>query len=284
MRWPQYDHIFFDCDSTLSTIEGIDILAEASGKKDDIEQLTKAAMEGQLGLEDVYAKRLAAIIPTQSQIREIRQAYKQNPVEDAAQIIKALQFLGQKIYIISGGLYDPVAEFGISLGVDRNNIRAVKIEYDQLSGEWWRSNGSHRDRSDSRYLSFDEGPLTISDGKAQIVKELLGDQKGTSLLIGDGSSDLRACHAVDLFVGFGGVEARRPVLDNAPVFLHSSSLAPLLALACGPAGMRRLAQTEFAPLVQKATTLIENGAMSFNNERLSTKFTKAYQAVFAGTG
>ncbi len=277
MRWPQYDHIFFDCDSTLSTIEGIDILAEASGKKDDIERLTKAAMEGQLGLEDVYAKRLAAITPTQSQIREIRQAYKQNPVEDAPQIIKALQHLGQKIYIISGGLYDPVAEFGISLGVDRANIRAVKIEYDQLSGEWWRG------QSDRSYLTFDEGPLTISDGKAQIVQELLGDQKGRSLLIGDGSSDLRASRAVDLFVGFGGVEARRPVLENAPVFLHSASLAPLLALACGPAGMRRLAQTAFAPLVQKATSLIENGAMSFNNERLSTKFTEAYQAVFAGT-
>jgi phosphoserine phosphatase len=277
MRWPQYDHIFFDCDSTLSTIEGIDILAEASGKKDDIERLTKAAMEGQLGLEDVYAKRLAAITPTQSQIRQIRRAYKQNPVEDAAQIIKALQYLGQKIYIISGGLYDPVAEFGISLGVDRDNIRAVKIEYDQLSGEWWRG------QYDRPYLTFDEGPLTISDGKAQIVQELLGEQKGRSLLIGDGSSDLRASRAVDLFVGFGGVEARRPVLENAPVFLHSRSLAPLLALACGPAGMRRLAQTEFAPLVQKATTLIENGAMSFNNERLSQKFTEAYQAVFTGT-
>ncbi len=277
MRWPRYDHIFFDCDSTLSTIEGIDILAEASGKKDDIERLTKAAMEGQLGLEDVYAKRLAAITPTQSQIRQIRRAYKQNPVEDAPQVIKALQFLGQKIYIISGGLYDPVAEFGISLGVDRNNIRAVKIEYDQLSGEWWRS------KSDRSYLTFDEGPLTISDGKAQIVQELLGEQKGRSLLIGDGSSDLRASRAVDLFVGFGGVEARRPVLENAPVFLHNTSLAPLLALACGPAGMRRLAQTQFAPLVQKATSLIENGAMSFNNERLSKKFTQAYQAVFAGT-
>lgn len=275
MRWPRYDHIFFDCDSTLSTIEGIDILAEASGKKDDIERLTKAAMEGQLGLEDVYAKRLAAITPTQSQIRQIRRAYKQNPVEDAAQIIKALQHLGQKIYIISGGLYDPVAEFGMSLGVDRTNIRAVKIEYDQLSGEWWRG------KSDRSYLTFDEGPLTISDGKAQIVQELLGDQKGRSLLIGDGSSDLRASRAVDLFVGFGGVEARRPVLENAPVFLHNASLAPLLALACGPAGMRRLTQTEFAPLVQKAIELIENGAMSFNNERLSKKFTEAYQAVFA---
>ena len=53
MRWPPYDHIFFDCDSTLSTIEGIDILAENVGKKDEVEELTKAAMEGQLDLEDV---------------------------------------------------------------------------------------------------------------------------------------------------------------------------------------------------------------------------------------
>ncbi len=277
MRWPPYDHIFFDCDSTLSTIEGIDILAEQAGKKDAVEALTKAAMEGELGLEDVYAKRLAAINPSKEQIHQIRQAYKDNPVEDSAELIDVLHALGHKVYIISGGIYAPVAEFGISLGVARDNIRAVKLEFDQLSGEWWRNNGDRQ--ADASYSGFDEGPLTISDGKAHIVKELLGTQKGRSLLIGDGSSDLRASHAVDLFVGFGGVESRKPVLEEAPAFIHSESIAPLLALAAGPAALSTLLHSKHRSLAQKALNLIDEGAVTFTDERLNSKFTNAYQAV-----
>ena len=279
MRWPPYEHIFFDCDSTLSTIEGIDILAEQAGKKDAVEALTKAAMEGELGLEDVYAERLAAINPTKEQIHDIRQAYKNNIVEDAAQLVTILQELGHKVYIISGGLYAPVAEFGISLGVERANIRAVKLEFDQLSGRWWQPNGDHE--PDARYSGFNEGPLTISDGKAQIVKELLGRQKGRSLLIGDGSSDLRASHAVDLFVGFGGVECRQPVYDEAPAFIRSASIAPLLALAAGPASLLKLLNSKHQLLAQKALNLIDEGAVTFTDERLSTKFSQAYQAVYS---
>ncbi len=281
MRWPPYDHIFFDCDSTLSTIEGIDILAEQAGKKDAVEALTKAAMEGELGLEDVYAKRLAAINPSKEQIHQIRQAYKDNPVEDSAELIDVLQTIGHKVYIISGGIYAPVAEYGISLGVARDNIRAVKIEFDQLSGQWWLINGDRQ--ADASYSGFDEGPLTISDGKAQIVKELLGDQKGRSLLIGDGSSDLRASHAVDLFVGFGGVESRKPVLDEAPVFIHSTSIAPLLALAAGPSSLITLLNSKHRSLAQKALNLIDEGAVTFTDERLNSKFTNAYQAIHSRT-
>ena len=282
MRWPPYDHIFFDCDSTLSTIEGIDILAENAGKKVEVEELTKAAMEGQLDLEDVYARRLATITPTREQIRHIRSEYKNNPVEDSAEIVSLLQELGHHVYIISGGLYDPVAEFGISLGVARENIRAVKVEYDQLSGRWWDAQSGHT--PDASYASFDEGPLTISDGKAQIVRELLGDKKGKSLLIGDGSSDLRASRAVDLFVGFGGVETREPVLKGAPAFIHSPSISPLLALAAGPAALKKLMHTDHRDLAEKARRLIDEGALTFTDERLSTKFQKAHQAVYSRAG
>ncbi len=39
MRWPPYEHVFFDCDSTLTTVEGIDILAASSGKQWRVEVL-----------------------------------------------------------------------------------------------------------------------------------------------------------------------------------------------------------------------------------------------------
>lgn len=282
MRWPPFEHVFFDCDSTLTTVEGIDMLAEAAGKKSEVESLTKAAMEGQLGLEEVYARRLATITPTLGQVRAIRRAYKQNPVLHAREVVEALRFLGHQVYIVSGGLYEPVVEFGVHLGVAREQIRAVQVTYDQLSGRWW-DNGQSAEQT-LRYLTFDPGPLTISDGKAQIVRELLDGRRGRSLLIGDGSSDLLAGRAVDLFVGFGGVETRRPVLERAPAFIHSPSLAPLLALACGPAGLRQLANTPWAAVAAQATELIQEGAITFTDERLRTKFHQAYQAVYSGAG
>ena len=271
MRWPPYEHVFFDCDSTLTTIEGIDILAESAGKRWRVEVLTQAAMDGDLDLAEVYERRLRAVKPRQSQIRDIRRAYKQNPVEDAQAVIAALRELGQEVYIISGGLLEPVREFGLYLGVPKENIRAVGVTYNELSGHWWVG-------GDQQYLDYEDGALTVSDGKADIVQELLAGKKGRSLLVGDGSSDLLAGSSVNLFVGFGGVVSRRKVREEAPAFINTPSLAPLLAVAAGPAALRQLVNTPFENLSRKAWDLIQTGAISFNNERLNRKFSEAIEA------
>lgn len=276
MRWPPYEHVFFDCDSTLTAVEGIDVLADTVGKRRRVEVLTRAAMDGALDLEDVYAKRLRTLRPTRQQILDIRRSYKRHIVEDAAYIVTALQSLGHKVYIISGGLAEPVEEFGVSLGIPRDRIRAVDVTYNELSGQWWERS----DTDDKRYMSYAGGALTISDGKAQIVRELLGEQRGRSLLIGDGNSDLKAGRAVDLFVGFGGVVARPVVQANAPVFISCPSLAPLLALASGPAGLRMLSTgpMHHQTLSLKAQYLIHKGVVTFNNEHLESKFRAAFLA------
>jgi len=279
MRWPHYEHVFFDCDSTLTTIEGIDVLADFAGKKWRVEVLTRAAMDGELDLEEVYGKRLRAVKPTREQIRRIRQAYKRNVVEDATAVIAALQHLGHKVYIISGGLAEPVEEFGIFLGVPKENIRAVGVAYNQLTGEWWNKNQPYTE-GDVQYLTYEEGALTISDGKAQIVRELLAGQRGRSLLIGDGHSDLLAGTAVDLFVGYGGIAARQRVLEQAPIYLHTLSLAPLTAVAAGPAAIQQVQNTAHLPVFQKGLNLIKTGALTFNDERLKSKFTEAVDAAY----
>ena len=274
MRWPAFDHIFFDCDSTLTSVEGIDILAESVGKRLRVEILTQAAMNGQVGLEEIYEKRLRTLRPTQQQVLEIRRAYKQNIVEDAARVISALQGLGHKVYIISGGLAEPVTEFGTFLGVPRENIRAVDISYNELAGHWW----DNKDPDSKRYMTHTHSALTISSGKAQIVRDLIGNQSGRSLLIGDGSSDLLAGDAVNLFVGFGGVVSREVVREKAPVYLGSRSLAPLLALAGGPAALRALRNwpMNYQTLSMKASYLIQQGVVTFNDERIESKFRAAF--------
>ncbi|MDX1662174.1 MAG: HAD-IB family phosphatase [Candidatus Promineifilaceae bacterium] len=280
MRWPPYQHIFFDCDSTLTAVEGIDALADFAGKGWRVEVLTRAAMEGNLDLSQVYEKRLQAVKPTRGQIARVRQIYKQHVVADAAAVIAALQYLNHKVYIISGGLAEPVEEFGVYLGVPRSHIRAVGVQYDELSGAWWRSDGKTQvDRQ--RYLEYQAGALTISNGKAEIVRELLGEQRGRALLIGDGVSDMLAASAVDLFVGFGGVVQRERVLAEAPSFLHSSSLAPLLMLATGPAMTHALLRSPHAATARSALDKVKEGAVTFQDERLRAKFQQACEAVYS---
>jgi phosphoserine phosphatase len=275
MRWPPYKHVLFDCDSTLTAIEGIDALAATAGKGWRVEVLTRAAMDGDLDLHEVYERRLQAVKPTRQQIATVRQLYKDHIVEDARALIAALQALDHEVYIISGGLAEPVAEFGIYLGVPRENIRAVSIAYNELSGQWWYN----AENAEKRYRDYRKSELTASSGKSQIVRELLEGKKGRSLLIGDGVSDLLAGSAVNLFVGYGGVASRERVRREAPVFLQSRSLAPLLALAAGPAQLAHLNQTAHASVALRAHTLIEQGVIAFNDERIAAKFREAYQAV-----
>lgn len=284
MRWLPYRNIFFDCDSTLTTVEGIDILADMVGKKWRIEVLTNAAMNGEVDLQEVYGKRLKAIYPTHEQIQAIHWAYKKNVVEDAAELIRVLHEQQCNVFIISGGLAEPVREFGYWLGVPQHRIRAVGVRYDALSGNWWNAaDAEHK----MRYKAYQEGHLTVSNGKAQVVQQLLAELKaeggdpGRTLLIGDGTSDLLAQTHVDLFVGYGGVVKRDRVLNEAPAFIHSPSLSPLLALVLGPAGVAELHHTSHHVLAEKCRQLIEKGELTIQDERLSQKFQKAYQAIYS---
>src|SRR5260221_13876307 len=82
-RWLSFDLIFFDCDSTLSAIEGVDELARLKGKEGRVGLLTQKAMDGDLDLADVYGKRLRAIRPTRGQLAAIEQMYWDTMVPDA---------------------------------------------------------------------------------------------------------------------------------------------------------------------------------------------------------
>jgi phosphoserine phosphatase len=275
-RWTSFDLIFFDCDSTLSTIEGIDELARLKGKEWRVGVLTEKAMNGDLDLAEVYGKRLQAIRPTRGQLKAIEERYWETIVPDAQAVIDALRFLGKQIFIISGGLAEPVRGFGKRLGVQPEHIRAVELEYNELSGDWWRyyePQTQHR----QTYLDYNEGPLTVSSGKPRIINELAGDRHGRRLMVGDGASDLATRSVVDLFIGFGGVVAREKVRAQSEVFVDSKSLAPILPLAAGPGGYARVVGTPHQAVFERGIALALNGGMSVKSDDVRQTFEKAFR-------
>mgnify|MGYP005836905715 CR=1 FL=1 len=230
--WPLYNLVIFDCDSTLSAIEGIDELARLTGHEHDVAALTKRAMEGDIPLEAVYGHRLVVTSPTQAQVQHIARIYRDTVIQNAREVIEALQALGSAVFIVSGGLIEPVRDFGVWLGVPREHIFAVNMEYDQLSGQWWR----YWEQSERRYMAYEPSPLAGTRGKNQVVQRLRRQHPGRALLIGDGGSDLEVAPDVDLFVGFGGAVKRQRVLAESPVYIHCADLSPVLPLALGRLG------------------------------------------------
>lgn len=248
-----FDYIFFDCDSTLSRIEGIDELARLKGKLDEVKAMTDAAMDGEVYLHDVYDRRLEMLAPTHEEIAGIEELYRETAVTDAAAVIGALRAAGKEVFIVSGGLLAAVRPFGRWLGVPYDHIRAVSLEYNALSGEWWDYLQDQWDqRLDVEYKDSEETPLVTAAGKSDVVREMLGDRRGRSMLVGDGVSDMAARADVDLFVGFTGVVARPHVVEQADVLISGESLAPVLTIALTESELSGLSGTVYEDVVNKS--------------------------------
>ncbi len=253
--WPPFEAVIFDCDSTLSTVEGIDELARWAGKEAEVAALTERAMNGELPLEQVYTRRLEMINATRENVERLARLYRETLVPDARDVISALQADGRRVYIVSGGLAKGVRDFGVWLGVPEQRIHAVELEYNQLAGNWWEPWRHPAGRNlDEQILAHDGGPLTIGKGKAEIIRRLRAGTRGRAILIGDGGSDLEAAGAVDLFVGFGGVTARPRVVAGSSVFIHSAGLAAILPLALA----RPLAPAGYEAVYARGVAAVQN--------------------------
>lgn len=245
-----FDAIVFDCDGTLSSIEGIDELAEMNGVGEEIKAITEEAMtEGKLTLS-IYESRLNKVLPTQSQCRTLGELYTEHATPFAVTVIQDLQLLGKSVYIMSAGLLPPVQALGNFLGVEDDCIFAVDILFDSQTGQ---------------YKDFDrKSPLTCSIGKAEILKKLKKTHKRIAL-IGDGMNDLLSAHEADCFIGFGGNYYRDTIAAKSDFFITSKSLLPVLALCATEeeiAGVNPVS-SDYA----RSQRLIEQGEVIFKGER-----------------
>ncbi|MGR8997491.1 MAG: HAD-IB family phosphatase, partial [Gammaproteobacteria bacterium] len=99
-----FDVICFDCDSTLSKIEGIDELARRVGLGEEMSKLTDAAMNGVVPLEAVYERRLSLIRPDQASINWLADLYIAEIVEGVKEVFASLLSQDKIVHIVSGGL------------------------------------------------------------------------------------------------------------------------------------------------------------------------------------
>lgn len=218
MTRPRYRFVFFDVDSTLVTIEGIDVLANGNPA---VVSLTNAAMNGEIALDAVYAKRLDLIRPSRSDVEALGERYIASLVEGAADTIRTLRDAGADVHLVTAGIAQAVAPLASHLGIEPRAVHAVPLQFD----------------AEGSYLGFDQRSfLWRPGGKELVVRAILSRSKGRSAFIGDGVSDLETKPVVDLFIGFGGVQIRPLVRAGAGLFVEGPSLRAVLPYLMESAG------------------------------------------------
>jgi phosphoserine phosphatase len=208
-----FDLICFDCDSTLSKIEGIDALAGRVGLGEEMARLTNAAMNGEVPLEAVYEQRLSLIRPDQGSINWLADLYIAEIVDGVKEVFATLAAQGKELHIISGGLRQSILPLARNLGLPDSHVHAVDIYF----------------HDDGSYHDYDRtSPLARTGGKADICRQLQGSSH-TLAVVGDGKTDMEAKQAGAYVIGFGGVVDRPIVREQADVYVAESCLTAVLA-------------------------------------------------------
>jgi phosphoserine phosphatase len=208
--------VVFDCDSTLTAVEGIDELA--AGHRAQVQALTDAAMRGDVPLEAVYGRRLELIRPARERLDALAGQYVRALVPDAAAVVSALRGAGVDVRIMSGGLRPAVLAVAEAVGIPAEAVAAVDVVFDD----------------DGAYAGFDEAsPLARSHGKLELLRQWRSEVSGPVVLVGDGATDAEAAEAADVFVAYAGVVQRPAVVVAADAVVRTASLAPVLVVALG---------------------------------------------------
>ena len=206
-----FDVICFDCDSTLSKIEGIDELARRIGMGEEMSKLTELAMNGIVPLEAVYERRLSLIRPDQYSINWLADFYIAEIVEGVKDVFAALLAQDKTVHIISGGLRQAILPLAAHLGLPESHVHAVDIYFNE----------------DGSYLNYDlNSPLARTGGKAVVVATLKG--QGSLVMVGDGKTDMEAKEAGAYVLGFGGVVDRAIVRELADFYTSEPTLLSVL--------------------------------------------------------
>jgi phosphoserine phosphatase len=204
--------IVFDCDSTLSSIEGVDELGALRGPEifKACEQMTLDAMEGRIPIESVFAQRLKLIQPNRTEVEAIGKRYVETIEPTLKTVLPQLRQSGWEIAILSGGFSQAIAPLADYLDIKR--VEAVPLIFDAAGN----------------YMDYEvSAPTSHSGGKPEVLARWRKDYNLEKIvMVGDGSSDLETKGVADLFVGFGRYIRRKKVEQEADAFILSLENLP----------------------------------------------------------
>ncbi len=211
--------VAFDMDSTLISIECIDEIAAAAGRKAEVAAITEAAMRGEItDYAESLARRLALLrgVPAEALEAVYTQRLALNPGVEA--FVAACQAAGLKTLLVSGGFTFFADRVKARLKLDFARANVLEIEDGRLSGRLVpRPWGTVVDGAEKRRVLLE-------------VAELLGLPASATIAVGDGANDLPMMGVAGCSIAF---HAKPSVRERARVSVQQGGL-DLALQAFGP--------------------------------------------------
>ena len=202
----RFNSVVLDVDSTLAGIEGVDWLAALRGPAAEAlsAELTDKAMRGLIPLEEIYGQRLDSVRPTRAEIEALSRVYVQRMAPMARETVSYLREHGVEVTIASGGFEQAILPLAAELGIQVEQVHAVRLFFDER-GE---------------YTGFDEtSPLARTYGKRDTIAGL--GLTAPVLAVGDGITDSEIAEVADAFAVYTGFVRRESVIARADHVLES---------------------------------------------------------------
>ncbi len=200
--------IVFDVDSTLITGEVIEMLADHTGTRAKVEEITAAAMRGELDFAASLRERVAMLAGLDAAVLdEIGAALELTP--GARTTIRTLKRLGYKCGIVSGGFTQVTRHLVDELDLDFVAANTLEVVGGRLTG-------------------LLAGEVVDRAGKARALERFaaqFGVPLDQTVAVGDGANDIDMLTAAGLGIAFN---AKPMVADAADTALNQPFLDPVL--------------------------------------------------------
>lgn len=207
MKVAQKNYIF-DFDSTLTSVEALDVLAEITlvnnPKKDEIieeiQEITNLGIDGEISFTESLERRIKLLHAHKSNLDELIKRLGQQVSKSIEANKEFFESFSDDIYVISCGFKEFIEAIVKEYNIPANRVYANTFEYD----------------ADGYIVGFDkENILSHHNGKIQCLKDMNLD--GEIQVIGDGYSDyvMREAGVADKFFAFTENVSRDKAVDKA---------------------------------------------------------------------
>ncbi|MDM7943413.1 MAG: phosphoserine phosphatase SerB [Hydrogenophaga sp.] len=218
LRLADFKLIAFDMDSTLISIECVDEIADAVGRKAEVAAITEAAMRGEIAdYKDSLRRRVALLRGVT--VADMEQVYAErlqiNP--GAAELIGACKQAGLKVLLVSGGFTFFSERVRERLGIDFTRANVLEVESGPNCGQL---TGRMVDQAWGDICDGAEKRRTLLE-----VASLLGIEPAQCIAMGDGANDLPMMGVAGLSVAY---HAKPAVRAQAMVAINEGGLDRLL--------------------------------------------------------
>lgn len=198
----------FDFDSTLMDGETIDILACHYGVSEEVNAITKGAMEGGLDFYESLKRRVALLKGMKhSFVEEICANLPLMP--GAQELLGELKKRGIKIVVFSGGFKNATSKARVKLGFDADFSNILHHKEGVLTGEV----------GGEMMFGFSKGEML------QTLQSLLGIAPADTMAVGDGANDASMFAHASKCVAF----CAKPILQaQANIIIERKDLREIL--------------------------------------------------------